>query len=574
MCAAVKSVNENRPKAKSLLGFDILFCIVPLLLLSPLLGPEFQYLWRRREMNFFPIPILIVAGFAIWHLRSPRSDQPLRVLLARGLFWVAVGVFGAAVWRSSPFLSHVSFVVLFLGWAIERLGSVAWPRIVGWAALLTTSIRLPGELPSRLQDWLVEQSTAMLGFILDGLSIPHLILADTFKMRGLGFSLSECCSSVYSIYALTSAVILIQLLTHRSLLVAIVSFVTVPFWAIVQQVLLLLAIVLLKQFGGRDASLGLDRALIELGVFIVVLSCCWATTWFLAKISLPVPAADSQFEPEFLLLNSIACWPQPDPFAEGGPQPQPSETLQQRSMTISHLVQRVSWMGAVGVIVLGVFSMHQVVYGKVAEPTGLPPIRAQQLASTKWKEFFPEVFDQWRRMDATHEVRRVDGGDQAIINWRFGWQGQIVQLSVTLSFNGHPRLAQQYEAQGWKVLQEQAKQFVPVGSKSDKSTPGENPQPAQDAIETWTELSIANELGGQAYALVAYHALQKQSSTASQQIDSVKCPMEYQVILFCESGEALTALQLSELYSGFQKANEHLRTEVEPQLHELVGAAP
>jgi len=392
-------------------------------------------------------------------------------------------------------------------------------------------------------------------------------------MRGLELSLSECCTSVYSVHALASAVILIVLLTHRSLLVAVFSLLTVPIWAIVQLVLLLLVTVMLKQFSERDASHGLDRALVELAVFMIVVSCCWATTWFLAKIFLPVPAADSQFEPEFLILNSVVCWPQPDPFAGGGPPSQPSEVLQRLSKTASHVMQRLSWVGVVGLVSLGFLSTHRVVYGRFAGPSKLPPIHAQQLASTKWKESFPEVFAGWSRMEESHQIQRIDGSDQAVILWHFGWQGQIIQLSVTLPFNSQPRLASKYEAQGWHVLTEQAKQYVPTEPKSAGSTTENAPQPTPDAIEIWTELVITNELGGQAHALVAYHPLQEKSSMTRQQSDSPQLSMEYQVILFCESGEALTELQLSELYSGFRKANEHLRTEVEPRLRELLGGA-
>ena len=182
MSSAVKSVNESRLEARSRLGFDFLFGLIPLLLLTPLLAIEFQSLGRRTAMTFFPIPVFVVACFAIRHWRSRRSDQPLRVLLARGLFLIGVVLFGTAVWRLSPLLAHGSFILLFSGWAIERLGPVAWPRILGWTALLATSMRLPGSFQTGFQNWLVQQSSAFLGSILDGLSIPYLIFAGRFSI--------------------------------------------------------------------------------------------------------------------------------------------------------------------------------------------------------------------------------------------------------------------------------------------------------------------------------------------------------------------------------------------------------
>lgn len=569
MSSVVESVSGSRLVTRSAVAFDLLFGILPLLFLTPLLGMEFQSLWHRKAMSFFPVPILIVACFALWHLQSPRSNQPQRVLLARGFFLIGVGVFGAAVWKFSPLLAHCSFVLVFVGWAIERLGTVAWPRVIAWAALLATSMRLPGDLNTRLHEWLVHRSSATTGCILDGLSIPNLIRADTFSIRGLEFSLNECCTSVFSIHALASVVTLVLILSHRSLLVAILSLLSVPLWAIVQQVLLLLAIVLLKHFGERDASQGLDLALLETASFVIVAGCCWATSWFLAKILLPVPAADSEFELEFLILNSVACWPQPDPFAGPKPPNPSSENAARRSVTASQFAQRASLVGVVCLVALGFFSTHQVVYGRIAEDSTLPPIDMKKVASTEWNKLFPETFERWRRLEATHQIQRIDGIDRAVITWQFGWQGQIIQLSLGMPFKSHPSLAAIYEAQGWRVVSEQAKQYTFSPQKPDGGPAMNESQPTSDAVHTWTELVISNELGGQALALVGYAPLQKQASATEPPIPSL-AGSEYQVILFCESGEALTAPQLAELYGGFQKANEYLRTEIEPRLLEMV----
>ena len=575
MNSAVKSVTENRLNSNSLRGFDLVFGVIPLLLLAPLLAVEFWLLWSRTEMLFFPIPIILVTCFAVWHMRAPHLDQPLRALVARGLFLIGVAIFAACVSRLSPWLAHGSLVLLFASWAIERFGSVAWPRILGWSALLATSMRLPSDFDARLQSWLVQQSSAMLGNILDGIAVPYLKLADTFKMRGLEFSISECCASVYSIHALASAVVLLLLLTHRSLLVAIISLAVVPLWAIVQQVLMLLAVVLLRHFSERSASQGLDHTLIELAAFILVVSCCWASMFFLSKIFLPVPAADSQFEPEFLILNSVLCWPQPDPFAQDGPHRQPTGASLQRSLNASRVMQRVSWVGAVGLILLGFFSTYRWAIGAFNRfDVRLPSVSTEQLAKTEWKKSFPEVFNGWKQLEVSHRMQRTDGSDRATIQWRFGWQGQIIQLSVALPFNQHPRLATKYEALGWRVRVEQTKQYVPTVPKSFDANGKNEPETTLTAKDYWTELVISNELGGQAYAIVAYHPLFEPSGASTPQREMNSHPiLEYQVELFCESGEELTMSQLSELYNGFYLANEHLRKEVEPRLRDLLGGA-
>ena len=568
MSAVVESVNENRLNLKSQLGFDILFGMVPLLLLAPLLAWEFQLLWERPSMAFFPVPIFLAACFAIGHFRSLRSDHPQRVLVARGLYIVGVSLFGVSVWRLSPWLAHASLVLLFAAWAVERCGAVVWPRVMAWTALLTTSMRLPGDFDAQLQGWLVRQASAMLGYILDALAIPYLIRADLFSMRGLEFSISDSCAGMFSIHALASAIVLLLLLTHRSLLVGMISLMMVPLWVVVQQLLMLLAMVLLMHYGQRDASQGLDHTLIELGIFLFVVACGWSTMSFLARILLPVPAVDSQFEPEFWLINSVLCWPQPDPFAVDGPPFPLSEGPRQLSPNASRWMQRIVWVGTVGLISLGLVSTYRWMYdgfGGVA--TRLPPIQAEQLARTDWQASFPDVFDRWRKTDVSHQIQRIDGSDQATIRWHFGWQGQNVHLSVSLPFKSHPRLASKYEALGWRVLAEQTFQFIPDSPQSAVPESEHEPQSAV-AKQAWTELRISNELGGRALAIATYHPLSEPLQSSSQPI------LEYQVLLFCESGEELTKPQLSELYRGFQLANEHLHHEVEPRLRELLGGAP
>ena len=99
MSSVVESVNESRLNLKSQLGFDLFCGLIPLLLLAPLLALELQSLWQRPAMAFFPVPIFITACFAMVHFRSHRSDHPLRVSIARGLYLLGISLFAASVWR-------------------------------------------------------------------------------------------------------------------------------------------------------------------------------------------------------------------------------------------------------------------------------------------------------------------------------------------------------------------------------------------------------------------------------------------------------------------------------------------
>ncbi len=570
MISGVKSVKENRLNTLSFRWFDLLFGLIPLICITPLACLEFRTLWQQPAMRFFPIPIVVVAALAAWNWKSDRSTQPTRVMISRMLFLLGITAFSASVLRFSPLLAHVSFVILFISWSLEHHGNVAWPKIFAWGTLLATSLRLPGELPAQLNQWLTKQSSGIAGSILDGLAIPSLIVADKFGMRGLEFSLSECFTSFFSIFALSMAVVLILLLTHRSLMVGILTLLSVPMWAIVHKVLLLLSIVLLKQYRDRDASQGLDHSLLDMGIFIGVVLCCWATTWFLSKMLLPVPAADSQFEPEFKMLNAFVCWPQADPFAiEDRAIPIQEETVPS-AKRLNPWLERVSMVGALGLVLFGIGSMRPLIYGGYSN-NWLPSIQAERLASTEWKQLFPASFDRWKLVEETHGLQMIDGFERATITWNFAWQGQIVQLTVTTPFKRHQRLAAKYEALGWRVLSENGKRYtVPNANLESAEKKEQRVVPNSGAL--WTELNINNELGGQATALVAYHPLQQPEKNTALPTDQ-ESVLKYQVVLFCESGEKLTAQQLAELYYDFHFANEHLHTAVEPRLNELLGAA-
>ena len=590
MTSAVESVSELRLNSKPTIWFDLLFGLLPVLMVAPQLATEFQMLWSSASTRYFVIPIVILCGFVAWHWRSPRVEGVGRVSWARFLIVVAVILFGVAVWRNSPWLAHFSYPFFFAGWALERFGSVAWPRVLGWTLLLATSLRLPSGWDAGVQVWLVRQSSAMLGNVLDGLGIPYLIQTDTFSMRNLEFSVTECCYGFFGVQALASLVVLMVLVSHRSLLVAGLAILSVPFWAIIQNVLLLLSIVLLQHHTGRDASQGVDHWLIQLAAFLTVAINCWISIWFVSKLMEPVPAADSQFEPEFLLLNWLLCWPQPDPFAHQMPARAlavPAEAVANRKQLRCRIFQQLSWVAVIGMVGLGVVSTTRWSYGR-ASIAALPVVKDTDLAEYEWKETFPPTFGPWRQLAAAYGSKTEDGVKRMVIDWQFDWLGQIVQLQLTFPYNQRPRFADRYESKGWQVLKEEPRQYVPKKSPETTAARGSavqtessggatatagatGPSASQELPLRWSELSVSNELGGRATALVAYHRLDGQDEASES---SLPPSLEYQVVLFCESGTDLTTQQMAELSRGFQLVNERLQRLVEPQLQKLLGVKP
>ncbi len=590
MSSVVAQTSAHRPNSKPTLWFDLIFGLLPLVLAAPMLSLEFQLLWSRLSMRYFVVPVIVVAILVAWNFRSQRAELPLRVFWARTIFSLGVVVFGLSVWRNSPWVALLSYILLFTGWAIERFGNVAWPSLLGWSALLITSMRLPGDWSDHLREWLVNQASAILGHILDGLAIPFLIQADTFSMRDLEFSIRECCAGPYSIHALASLVVLMLLFGRRSLFAAFVLLLTLPCWLIIQNVLLLLAVVLLQHFGNRNATQGVDHIVVQLAAFGVVAICCWVTSWFLARMLQPVPAADSQFEPEFLLLNSVLCWPQPDPFAGDAQVDVKGERLESGNWAIagSQALRRLSWVAAVSMVAFGGVSTHRWAYGDSARTIAAtePRLDESKFKQHPWKETFPASFGRWRQMVTAHGTKVENGIARGWVDWQFDWQGQVVQLQIAFPYVQRPQFAAQYEAKGWQVLSQELKQLAPntdaetaVNSvtnnvanndlKTDARAPNNQPaNRASVAQQDWTIINVANELGGRATAIVTYHKLDSTlQATDSQNATAI----EYQVVLFCESGDELTQPQLMEMYNHFLQANALLQNAVAPHLHEMVG---
>ncbi len=579
MNSDVESGSMLRLNSKPTLWFDVLFGLLPLLMVAPQLSAEFQLLWSSRSTRYFGLPIILVFGWVACHWRSSRTVALARIGFSRMIFVLALLLFGLSVWQFSPWLTHVSYVVFFTSWALERFGSVVWPRVFAWAMLLATSVRLAGGWSVEVQAWVVRSSASLLGNILDGLGIPFLIQADNFNMLKLQFSMSECCDGVFSVYALTSLVVLMLIVSRRSLLVAVISVLSVPLWAIVQNVLLLLFIVLLRHHTERDASQGVDHGLIQLVVFLIVAVSCWISVWFISRLLQPVPAADSQFEPEFLLLNSLLCWPQPDPFSHNVRRPTvevATGSSASPKWSYHRAIEQVSWVAPIVLVALGGFTTTRRSNGQAAS-AALPAFNQVDLDKYAWKDTFPPTFNRWRQLETSYRHTTERGIKRLVIDWQFDWLGQILQLQITFPYNQRPRFADRYITQGWQVLGEEPRRYVPKPSANSdlaRETAATLTKPVAQYVarpQSWTELRIANELGGRATALVTYHRIDGQFDSGGTELPP---SLEYQVVLFCESGQELTQPQLENLNRGFQSADERLQRLIEPQLRELLGGKP
>ncbi len=539
-------------------------------MLLPMASVEFQRLWLTPEFRFFPIPIAVVAIWTLVQKREIRTQVSTRLIFARILYLFAAVALGVGVWKSVPWLAHFSLVLLFTSWALEQLSALPWPKVIGWSLLLATSLRFPTGVYEAVDHWILRQSTWGVSKILDGLSIPFLVQADTFSMRGLTFQISECCAGVFSWSALLSAAVLILLLHRRSLLTALCTLMTLPLWYIVQQMILMLVVVLLKHQNGRDASQGVDHMLLQLGIFVVILFCVWSSAWFFGRLFQAVPAADGEFEPEFLLLNAMLCWPQPDPFANHPVAAKPTDVVESgRAKWGSSIAKQLSWAGAACLIALGGIATQRWVHGGLALNRALPRVDAKLLNETPWKSYFEADVPGRRLLSQRHELTREEKVERALVRWQFDWkEGQVIDLSLSFPHEDQQSAAATFENLGWRILSEQKRAFSPTARTAQDGNSNNSNDDAKAAVrEPWLELKMSNELGGFAHALVTTLPLQDESSGQTH-------PFVARCLLLCESGEELSAQQLSELYAEFYRMTTQLRETALNATRKTLAVAP
>ncbi len=167
--------------------------------------------------------------------------------------------------------------------------------------------------------------------------------------------------------------------------------------------------------------------------------------------------------------------------------------------------------------------------------------------------------------------------ERALVEWQFDWNaGQVIDLSFSAPYDTNQSPASMYQALGWRVLSEQKRTFSPAAK---------NQQPTADnppASEDWLELKLSNELGGYAYALVAFMPLQDmplqdmlvKSESVQDLPASQASPVTARCILLCESGEELSTQQLSELYAEFYSLTRQLREAPLAEFRKVLGIAP
>lgn len=297
--------------------WDLLVGALPVLALTPLLIYQSASLWSRDYMHFFPLVLLAVGLWVIISLRrASEARHPLRVWCAISLLVVGALFYVYAVWQFSPWFAHLALLFVFAAWALGRLGQKHWASVMGWTALLATTLPWPWGWDQGFSSWLQTSGAWCTAKALDALSIPCLQNGSSIETRDLHLIADEICGGLASVYALGAFAILLGLLSHSGFIVGLKTLLLVPLWTLLGHFLRLFGILTVQEYLHRDLSNGWDYRIMEAATAGIVLLLIWASNRFLKQIYQPIPVADAEFGPIFSGLNKLFCWPQPDPFDE------------------------------------------------------------------------------------------------------------------------------------------------------------------------------------------------------------------------------------------------------------------
>ncbi len=569
--------------------WDLLVGILPVLALTPLLIYQSASLWSRDHMHFFPLVLLAVGLWVIASLRTAtEARDPLRVRSAISLLIVGALLYVYAVWQHLPWFAHLALLFVFAAWALGRLGQHHWASVMGWTALLATTLPWPWGWDQGFSNWLQTSGAWCTARALDALSIPCLQNGSSIESRDLHLIADEICGGLASVYAFGAFAILLGLILHSSFIVGLKTLLLVPLWALLGHFMRLFGILTVQEYLHRDLSSGWDYRLLEIATASLVLLLIWAANRFLTQIYEPIPVADAEFGPIFSGLNKLFCWPQPDPFDALPPaddyerqrffasRAERQASQSQRAEFLWSRTPATLWAVRIVPVVLllaAVLPLRTLAsQGLSSLNFGRPSVSLAEVEAIGGPESLPETLDGgWKRVGfhAMQRNPRSRKGEFSLL-WAYQSSEGDFRASIDLPFLGWNDPIEELKLRGWKS-----------GTVEIRWADG----------WPWGECELENELGGretlfyclitrsgQPYTRVPAQLLADQdleSASASgadspadaaataEDVEQSVTAVTYQFQLLSESGDELSQAQREALRTQFLQLRQDARALIE-----------
>lgn len=266
---------------RSVTRWDIFQLGIPSLALSPLLYSQGTFLWGKQHLQFFPLAIAAVYYFIATEWDPAVPAEPRKQSFAKILSWLVVLLVAVSSLLYSSWLAHATMVIAVFTWALGRVGSISFLRLVGICGLLAITIPFPFGGDHALIEWLQKASSLACSRMMDVLGIVHFRSGNIMEITAKPLFVEEACSGVDSQYALMAVAGVLLLIGRASVWVSIATIVTVPIWAILGNILRIIAIVLGLEYWDLDLSVGMKHTLLGLMCFSMAAWAHWSSVQFL-----------------------------------------------------------------------------------------------------------------------------------------------------------------------------------------------------------------------------------------------------------------------------------------------------
>ena len=262
--------------------------ILPLVAISPLLYLQSIFLMEKEHLQFFPLAFAAV-GWFFYHegFLSPRTTTSLfRSRFAFVFSSLGIVLSGLSLFSISPWLAHLSVVVLIFGWAFGRFSSLSPLRVLGICGLILVTVPAPAGWDHILVQQLQSLSSTICSELMNITGILHVKRGNIIEILSKPLFVEEACSGVDSQYALMAVAGILLLIGRSSLIVSLITIVTVPIWAILGNLLRIYLIVIGLEIFGIDLSVGTSHTVLGLAVFMFAAWAHWSSVQLLIFLQL------------------------------------------------------------------------------------------------------------------------------------------------------------------------------------------------------------------------------------------------------------------------------------------------
>jgi exosortase len=265
---------------------------------GPLMVEFFANQWSRPHYQYFPFVIGAFA-FILWHRcaqAEPRDDEGsaayllgANVLLAGALVLLVPAYL---VW--SPWLAYMSLIGVVTSCFLRVAAGWNVPYLWGIWLLLWLIVPMPLDRDQQLISFLQRVSSQLSSFILDWVSVPHLMEGNALVLADKQFFVDEACSGIVSVLSIIACAVIFGVWQNRPPVHLATLTVAGIGWATMMNVMRICVIAIAYHWYGVDWSKGTPHEILGLAVFLCTFLALVSTDFALAVLLAPIKELDGQ----------------------------------------------------------------------------------------------------------------------------------------------------------------------------------------------------------------------------------------------------------------------------------------